>query len=49
MKNYSKEKILDKLRDVRDPEIGIDIVALGLIRDVKIDDEKIRRFANQFG
>jgi len=31
-------KIKEKLKEVKDPELGIDIVELGLIRDVKIDD-----------
>ena len=34
----SKEEILDALSQVYDPEIGIDIVNLGLVYDVEIDD-----------
>ena len=34
------EKILTKLKEVKDPELGIDIVTLGLIRNVAEDDPK---------
>jgi metal-sulfur cluster biosynthetic enzyme len=33
-----KEKIIEKLKEIEDPEIGIDIVNLGLIRNVKVND-----------
>lgn len=33
-----KDKIVDALRDVYDPELGINVVDLGLIREVKIDN-----------
>ncbi|HIH38102.1 metal-sulfur cluster assembly factor [Candidatus Woesearchaeota archaeon] len=36
-----KDKILDGLRAVLDPEIHIDVVTLELIRDVAIDEEKV--------
>ena len=36
----SKEKILEVLEDVYDPEIAVDVVSMGLIYDVNIDDEK---------
>jgi len=36
-----KEKILDKLKEVIDPELGVDIVNLGLIYSVEIDDTNI--------
>ncbi|MGB9681376.1 MAG: metal-sulfur cluster assembly factor [bacterium] len=34
----TKEMILDSLKEVYDPELGINVVDLGLIRDVKIND-----------
>jgi len=34
------KEILEKLKEVKDPELGIDIVTLGLVRDIAIDDEK---------
>jgi len=37
----NKEQIFEALKKVKDPEIGIDIVRLGLIRDVKIDDDGV--------
>jgi metal-sulfur cluster biosynthetic enzyme len=33
-----EEKIVEKLKEIEDPEIGIDIVSLGLIRNVKVND-----------
>lgn len=38
----SKEKIYDSLKTVVDPEVGFDIVALGLIYDVKIDGKDVK-------
>ncbi|MFC1615031.1 metal-sulfur cluster assembly factor [Patescibacteria group bacterium] len=35
----TKEQIKEKLKEVKDPELGIDIVTLGLIRDVKVSEE----------
>src|SRR3989304_3338138 len=37
----TKEKILEALSDVYDPEIPIDIVNLGLIYDVQIEDRNV--------
>lgn len=34
----SKKEIIDKLKKIKDPELDIDIVSLGLIRDIIIDD-----------
>lgn len=32
-----KEKVLEKLKEVLDPETGIDIVSMGLVKDVVIE------------
>ncbi len=37
MNTYTQEEILNALREVKDPELDIDIVTLGLIRNVSID------------
>jgi len=37
----SEELIYEKLRECYDPEIPVNIVDLGLIYDVKIEDDKI--------
>lgn len=39
-KEAMKEKIMEVLEEVNDPELNIDIVNLGLVYDVTIDDEK---------
>lgn len=36
----TKEKVLEELKKIIDPEININIVDLGLIYDVLIDDKK---------
>ncbi len=36
----SKEEIKKILENIKDPELGIDIVSLGLIRDISIDEVK---------
>ncbi len=36
----NKEDIKEKLKEIKDPELGIDIVTLGLVRDVAIDDPR---------
>ncbi len=36
------EKVREALRQVRDPEIGMDLVQLGLIRNVAIGNGKLR-------
>lgn len=41
-KMVTKEQILEKLKEVIDPELGINIVDLGLIYDVKINDGEVK-------
>lgn len=37
-----KEKdIIERLKEIQDPEMGIDIVNLGLLRDIRISNEKL--------
>ncbi len=36
----TKEEVWDKLREVYDPELGLSIVDLGFIYDVKVENEK---------
>lgn len=38
-KEKLKEQIMEQLQEVYDPELHIDIVNLGLVYDVKIDDD----------
>ncbi|MCL5439397.1 MAG: metal-sulfur cluster assembly factor [Thermoplasmataceae archaeon] len=37
----TKEEILNALQSVSDPEIGMDIVNLGLVYEVQINDDKV--------
>ncbi len=38
--NKSEEGLLEALRVVIDPEIGMNVVELGLVRDVELSDER---------
>jgi metal-sulfur cluster biosynthetic enzyme len=37
----TREQIIDALRVVEDPELGMDIVELGLLYDVAVDEGKV--------
>lgn len=41
MKKVTKKEIIKALKKVIDPEVGISIVDLGLIYDVKVEEKKI--------
>jgi metal-sulfur cluster biosynthetic enzyme len=38
----SQEEVVEALRQVEDPELGMDIVELGLFYDAEIDGEKVK-------
>jgi metal-sulfur cluster biosynthetic enzyme len=37
-----EDRILESLKDVIDPELGINIVDLGLVYDVQVEDDTVR-------
>jgi metal-sulfur cluster biosynthetic enzyme len=38
----TREEVIESLRQVEDPELGMDIVDLGLLYDVEVDGPKVK-------
>ena len=38
----TKDEVVEALREVEDPELGMDIVELGLLYDVEVDGGKVK-------
>ncbi len=38
----TKEEVVEALREVEDPELGMDIVELGLMYEVDVEDSKVK-------
>jgi metal-sulfur cluster biosynthetic enzyme len=38
----TKDEVFEVLRQVEDPELGMDIVELGLVYDVEVDDSAVK-------
>jgi metal-sulfur cluster biosynthetic enzyme len=38
----TREEVMEVLREVEDPELGMDIVELGLLYDVEVEDSNVK-------
>ncbi len=41
-KEISKKEVMKKLKEVIDPETGIDVVKMGMIKKVEIEKDKVK-------